>query len=105
MNINDYVQKLVRLYSQYADAEYIEDENYWLQRAAILYQLKYKGKTDEERLYRYILRRANSNEFFIQKAIGWALREYAKTKPDSVKKFVSQTSLKPLSVREALKHL
>ena len=88
----------------YAD-KWIEDTNIWLQRSAILYQLKYKGKTDEERLYRYIIRRAESDEFFIQKAIGWALREYAKTNPESVKKFVTQTSLKPLSKREALKHL
>ena len=71
---------------------------------AILYQLKYKEKTDEERLFRYILRRASSDEFFVQKAIGWALREYAKTQPDNVKKFVSQHTLKPLSEREALKH-
>lgn len=87
----------------YAD-KWIEGKNMWLQRSAILYQLKYKGKTDEERLYRYIKRQAESGEFFIQKAIGWALREYAKTCPDSVKNFVSQTSLKPLSKREALKH-
>ena len=62
----------------YAD-KWIENENIWLQRAAILYQLKYKEKTNEERLFRYILRRASSDEFFVQKAIGWALREYAKT--------------------------
>lgn len=88
----------------YAD-KWIENENIWLQRAAILYQLKYKEKTDEERLFRYILRRASSDEFFVQRAIGWALREYAKTNPDNVKNFVSQYPLKPLSEREALKHL
>ena len=87
----------------YAD-KWIENENIWLQRAAILYQLKYKEKTNEERLFRYILRRASSDEFFVQKAIGWALREYAKTNPDHVKNFVSQHPLKPLSEREALKH-
>lgn len=87
----------------YAD-KWIENENFWLQRAAILFQLKYKVKTDEERLFRYILRRAGSDEFFVQKAIGWALREYAKTHPDNVKNFVSQHPLKPLSEREALKH-
>lgn len=92
--------ELVPLYAE----KWIENENIWLQRAAILYQLKYKEKTDEERLFRSILRRASSDEFFVQKAIGWALREYAKTQPDHVKNFVSQHSLKPLSTREALKH-
>jgi 3-methyladenine DNA glycosylase AlkD len=92
--------ELVPLYAE----KWIENENIWLQRAAILYQLKYKEKTDEERLFRYILRRASSDEFFVQKAIGWALREYAKTQPDNVKNFVSQHPLKPLSEREALKH-
>ncbi|PIC63837.1 DNA alkylation repair protein [Sporosarcina sp. P13] len=87
----------------YAD-KWIESENIWLQRSAILYQLKYKEKTDEERLFRYILRRASSDEFFVQKAIGWVLREYAKTQPNHVKNFVNQHSLKPLSKREALKH-
>lgn len=87
----------------YAD-KWIESENIWLQRAAILYQLRYKEKTDEERLFRYVLRQVESDEFFVQKAIGWALREYAKTQPDHVKNFVYQHSLKPLSAREALKH-
>lgn len=89
--------------SSYAD-KWIEDENIWLQRTAIIYQLFYKDKTDVERLYRYILRRADSNEFFVQKAIGWALRQYAKTNPDAVMSFVSTHSLKPLSRRETLKH-
>jgi len=92
------------LVSIYPD-KWIEDENFWLQRSAIIYQLKYKEKTDEQRLYRYILRRAGSEEFFIQKAIGWALREYAKTEPEHVRDFVSKHTLKPLSKREALKHL
>ncbi|WNQ12172.1 DNA alkylation repair protein [Paenibacillus aurantius] len=83
---------------------WIEDENFWLQRAAILYQLKYKETTDEERLYRYVIRRSDSREFFVQKAIGWVLREYAKVRPDSVQAFVAGNELKPLSRREALKH-
>lgn len=93
-----------KLISQYSDL-WIEDENIWLQRSAILYQLHYKGGTDEERLFRYIIRRANNDEFFVQKAIGWVLREYAKTNPESVKSFVLNHQLKPLSKREALKHL
>lgn len=85
--------------------KWIRDENIWLQRSAILYQLFYKEKTDEERLFRYIIRRQDSNEFFVQKAIGWVLREYAKTRPENVKAFVANHHLKPLSKREALKHL
>ncbi len=92
------------LIHSFAD-KWIEDENIWLQRSALLYQLNYKDETDEERLFRYILRRANSDEFFVQKAIGWILREYAKTRPESVKTFVANHYLKPLSKREALKHL
>lgn len=80
-------------------------ENMWLKRAAILFQLKYKSGTNDELLYRFILANATSKEFFIQKAIGWALREYSKTNRDSVKKFVSENSLMPLSVREGSKYL
>lgn len=93
-----------QLISQYAD-QWIEDENFWLQRTAILYQLFYKDKTDEKRLFQYILYRANSEEFFVQKAIGWALRQYAKTNPAIVKEFVASNELKPLSKREALKNI
>ncbi|MEW9053520.1 MAG: DNA alkylation repair protein [Neobacillus sp.] len=81
------------------------DENFWLKRASILFQLKYKQRTNEELLYRYILQNASSKEFFIQKAIGWALREYSKTNPDSVKQFISSNLLAPLSVREGSKYV
>ncbi|MEW9702057.1 DNA alkylation repair protein [Paenibacillus sp. SI8] len=77
--------------------------NMWLQRTAILFQLKYKEKTDVTLLFDCIRRMAESKEFFIRKAIGWALREYSKTDAETVRTFVSQTELSPLSVREALK--
>jgi 3-methyladenine DNA glycosylase AlkD len=93
-----------KLISQYAD-QWILDDNIWLQRSALLYQLYYKNRTDEKRLFQYIVNRANSEEFFVQKAIGWVLREYGKTNPLVVKKFVSLNDLKPLSRREALKNL
>jgi 3-methyladenine DNA glycosylase AlkD len=80
-------------------------ENIWLRRAAILFQLKYKGKTNEDLLYQYIMKNAESKEFFIQKAIGWALREYSKTNPASVRKFIKGHKLSPLSVREGSKYL
>ncbi|WP_160724488.1 DNA alkylation repair protein [Bacillus sp. USDA818B3_A] len=77
----------------------------WLRRASILFQLKYKEKTNEDLLYRYILKNADSKEFFLQKAIGWALREYSKTNPASVKGFIENNKLAPLSVREGGKYL
>jgi 3-methyladenine DNA glycosylase AlkD len=76
----------------------------WLQRSAILCQLGWKQRTQEDVLYRAIEACITSKEFFIRKAIGWALREYSKTNPESVKSFVrSHPELSGLSQREALK--
>jgi 3-methyladenine DNA glycosylase AlkD len=80
-------------------------ENMWLNRSAILFQLGYKEKTNFDLLQSECEKHKNSNEFFIQKAIGWALREYAKTNPEAVKNFVANTNLKPLSKKEALKNI
>lgn len=80
-------------------------DNFWLQRSSIMFQKKYKKETDTILLSKYILRHTRSKEFFIQKAIGWALREYSKTDPLWVKNFVQQNKLAPLSVREALKRI
>ena len=79
-------------------------DNMWTNRSAILHQLKFKQETDADLLFRIIQQHSTSNEFFIQKSIGWALREYAKTDPDLVMSFVEKHPLKPLSKREALKH-
>jgi 3-methyladenine DNA glycosylase AlkD len=85
---------------------WIESDNFWLQRSAILFQLKYKSKTDAEKLFSYIEATKGSREFFIQKAIGWALREYSKTDPAKVLRFINSTEdLAPLSRREGLKHM
>lgn len=81
------------------------NEYLWLKRAAILFQLKYKEKTDEELLYQYIRGNASSKEFFIQKAIGWALREYSKTNPGSIRRFIEGHQLAPLSIREGSKYV
>ncbi|MFD9259780.1 DNA alkylation repair protein [Streptomyces sp. NPDC059538] len=87
--------------------EWIEDENLWLARTALLHQLRFKTATDSGRLFDHCRRRAGHPEFFLRKAIGWALREYAKTDPDAVRAFVEaeRATLSPLSVREALKNL
>ncbi|NLC38318.1 MAG: DNA alkylation repair protein [Clostridia bacterium] len=79
--------------------------NLWLRRTAILFQLKYKEKTDEELLYAIIKHNSRSQEFFIQKAVGWALREYSKTNPASVKEFIAHHELPKLSVREGSKYI
>jgi 3-methyladenine DNA glycosylase AlkD len=80
-------------------------ENIWLNRSVILFQLGYKSKTDFNVLQLLCSQHSHSNEFFIRKAIGWALREYAKTDPEAVRKFVLQSNLKPLSKKEALKNI
>jgi 3-methyladenine DNA glycosylase AlkD len=85
--------------------EWARSHHLWLRRTAILFQQKYKEKTNEELLYRYIKMNAESKEFFIQKAIGWALREYSKTNPASVRHFIENNHLAPLSVREGSKYL
>ncbi|WP_217562665.1 DNA alkylation repair protein [Paenibacillus sp. GbtcB18] len=84
---------------------WIHSDNIWLQRNAILYQLKYKHHTDAERLFYYINNVLESNEFFIQKAIGWSLRQYSKYNPEVVIGYVESTRLSNLSKREALKVL
>ena len=86
---------------------WIGDENMWLRRAAIIGQVGAKESTDVGRLFRFCLARAHESEFFIRKAIGWALREYAKTDPGAVAEFVEthRSELSGLSFREATKHI
>ncbi|MGW4160099.1 DNA alkylation repair protein [Streptomyces sp. NPDC004788] len=87
--------------------EWIADDDLWIARTALLHQLRYKTATDAGRLFSYCLLRSAHPDFFIRKAIGWSLREYAKTAPDEVRAFVAHNTsrLSPLSVREALKNL
>ncbi|MFD6229706.1 DNA alkylation repair protein [Streptomyces sp. NPDC060232] len=87
--------------------EWIGSEDLWLARTALLHQLRYKDATDTGRLFAYCRRQAGHPDFFLRKAIGWALREYAKTDPDAVRAFVDaeRAVLSRLSVREALKNL
>ncbi len=80
-------------------------KNIWLKRTAILFQLNYKKETDFELLCDIIRENLDSKEFFINKAIGWALRQYARVNPSAVSKFVKSMPLHPLSRREAMKHL
>lgn len=82
-------------------------DNIWLRRVAIDYQQKMKDKTDTALLEKIILNNLGSNEFFINKAIGWSLREYSKVNSDWVKSFLEKQEgkLSRLSVKEASKYL
>lgn len=81
-------------------------DNLWLRRSAVLFQLKFKGETNAQLLFSLINENLSSDEFFIDKAIGWALREYSKTNADAVVEFIEATpGLAPLSRREGLKWL
>lgn len=77
----------------------------WLVRTAILFQLKWKAATDQALLFDVVRNHAAHPDFFIRKGIGWALRSYAYTDPEAVRRFVAHTTLSPLSRREAVKHL
>ena len=87
--------------------QWIESDDFWLARTAILHQLSFKADIDAERLYRYAEARAQDSEFFIRKAIGWALRDHARLDPDGVRAFVAanEERLSGLSKREALKRI
>ncbi|NNK91521.1 MAG: DNA alkylation repair protein [Acidimicrobiia bacterium] len=85
---------------------WIDDRDMWLRRTAILSQLRHREQTDADMLFDFCLRRSHEKEFFIRKAIGWALREHAKTDPTGVYRFCDRNSerLSGLSLREATKH-
>lgn len=84
-----------------------KDENLWLRRIAIDHQLTRKDKTDIELMEKILVNNLGQSEFFINKAIGWSLRDYSKTNPDWVRNFVKryQNQLAPLSIKEASKYI
>ena len=83
------------------------DDDRWLRRVAVICQLGAKDRTDRALLTDAVLANAADRDFFLRKAIGWALRDYARTDPAWVRRFVTahEDELSPLSKREALKHL
>lgn len=85
--------------------DWIESENIWLNRISIIFQLKYKEKTDTDFLQKAILYNSQTEEFFINKAIGWALRQYSKTNREWVENFINQNKLHSLSVKEGSKYI
>lgn len=86
---------------------WMTSDNIWLVRLSLIFQLKYKEKTDTEFLKEAILANCRRGEFFIDKAIGWILREYSKTNPSWVKSFLASygDQLSSLSIREGSKYL
>jgi 3-methyladenine DNA glycosylase AlkD len=87
--------------------EAVRSDNFWIRRIAILHQLAWRERTDTERLFHYAVACAHEKEFFIRKAIGWALRDYARHAPKEVRVFLvkHKAVLSPLTVREAGKHI
>lgn len=87
--------------------EWNRDDDMWLRRTSIICQIGAKDRTDVPRLLRYCESQLHEKEFFIRKAIGWALREYAKTDPETVRAFTSanRDRMSGLSYREATKYL
>lgn len=103
------VSKIVRrdrVKGQSAMDRALRAKNFWVRRIAMLHQLGWRGETDVERLFAYAEQLAAENEFFIRKAIGWALRDYAWHDPVTVRKYLdrSRGKLSALTLREAGKH-
>ena len=87
--------------------EWSKDSNIWLKRVAILYQLSLKDKVDEIILDKILVNNLGDNEFFINKAVGWALRDYSKFNPEWVREFIKKNkdNMANLSIREASKYI
>lgn len=85
----------------------LADPSFWIRRIAMTHQLGWRLDTDGARLFGYALALSGEREFFIRKAIGWALRDYAKWAPDAVADFVAahRNRLSALTLREATRHL
>ncbi len=103
---NKLVGTYFKSYPEHRDVyvqKWLQSKNIWLQRSALLFQLKYKEHLDEVLLANSINALLGSKEFFINKAIGWVLREHSKTNPKWVLAFVAKTPLDALSKKEALR--
>ncbi len=86
---------------------WIVDDDLWIRRSAIISQILHKDQTDEEQLFRYCLKCIHEQDFFIRKAIGWALRDYSKTNEKPVREFLinNRDQLSGLSFREGSKYV
>ncbi len=102
----NFIGQILKNYPELQD-EYIpvwlESNNIWMNRTAILFQLKYKEDTNFVLLKSIVDQLKNKNDFFVKKAIGWALREYSKTDSEQVERYIKQAKLQPLSEKEGMK--
>jgi 3-methyladenine DNA glycosylase AlkD len=105
---SNYVGKYCQKYPAQA-AEIIEkwrnSDNMWLNRTCLIFQLKYGNTVDFELLKSLIRQYQPVKEFFIQKAIGWALRQFSKFNPDAVREFIAEINLQGLARKEASKYV
>ena len=87
--------------------EWSKDSNIWLRRVAILYQLSLKDKVNKQVLDEILVNNLGDSEFFINKAVGWALRDYSKYNPEWVREFIKKNkeNMANLSIREASKYI
>ncbi|MDM8534965.1 DNA alkylation repair protein [Clostridiaceae bacterium HSG29] len=93
-----YPQNLMFYYEKW-----VISDNIWLNRVTLIYQLGYKELTNEKNLFNAIEQLKVKNEFFIQKAIGWSLREYSKVKPKVINEYIINNELSNLATKEGLK--
>lgn len=84
---------------------YLRATDKWVRRVGIMLQLGWKERTDSQYLQTAILANQGDEDFFIQKAIGWALRDYSKVNPEWVRTFVANHALSALAQREGCKYL
>lgn len=107
--LDEHVGSIVRRFAQAKATMLVwsQDDNFWIRRLAIDHQLGFKLETDADLLATIIKNNLGSDEFFINKAIGWSLREYSKVAPDWVREFIAKhdADLSNLSIREGLKVL
>ena len=105
---SNYVGKYFQLFPEKRDEvikRWRNSDDMWLNRTCLIFQLKYKDEVDFELLKDLIIQYKDVKEFFIQKAIGWSLRQYSKYNPYAVKAFVTEAGLEGLAKREASKYL
>lgn len=104
----NYLGKYCQKYPESAKnliADWRESENLWLQRSCLLFQLKFGGNVNFELLKSLIIQFYPNKEFFIQKAIGWSLRQYSKSNPEAVRLFIREINLQGLALREGSKYI
>jgi 3-methyladenine DNA glycosylase AlkD len=105
---SNYLGKWAKMYPEKARNTFEKwryHESFWMQRSCLIYQLKYKDQVDIDYLEDLIQQLNSNKEFFIQKAIGWSLRQLSKFKPDDVIQIIANHPIKGLALREASKYL